>query len=267
MSHRIAPSTAASALLRRDMAVALSYPVPFLLEFAAAAFAVVTTWFVAKLVDPQDVPGGYFAFVTLGLALTALLAGAVGMLAGTVRDEQNRGTLEAMVATGVPPSSLAVGLSAYPMVASAASGLWYLLVALLMGARFEMSGLPVAVAAALLGGCSFAAIGIMGAALTIAIQRAAGIVGWIVAVLGLAAGELFPPELMPGWLQALAKLSPVTWVLVAVRDALLGGAGIDVGLAPLLVLAVMAIVLAAVAVSSLAQALRYAKARGTLGGY
>ena len=153
------------------------------------------------------------------------------------------------------------------MAASAASGLWYVLVALLMGAHFELSGLPVAVAAALLGGLSFAAIGIMGAALTIAIQRAAGIVGWIVAVLGMAAGELFPPELMPGWLQALAKLSPVTWVLVAVRDALLGGAGLDVAFPPLLVLALMALVLAWVAVSSLAHALRYAKVRGTLGGY
>jgi ABC-type multidrug transport system permease subunit len=83
----------------------------------------------------------------------------------------------------------------------------------------------------------------------------------------MAAGELFPPDLMPRWLQQLAKLSPVTWVLAAFRDALLGSAGIDVALPPLAVLAAMSIVSCAVAVVCLASALRYAKARGALGGY
>jgi ABC-2 type transport system permease protein len=256
-----------SALIRRDAAVALSYPIPFILEFASIAFAVLTVWFVAKLVPPGEVPGGYFSFVTLGLAVTALLAGTVGIIAGNVRDEQNRGTLEALISTGLPPSDLALGLSAYPLVASGVSGLWYLAFAMMMGAGFEIAGLPVAVAASVLGALAFAGIGIIGAALTIVIQRAAGVVGWTVAVLGMAAGELFPPDLMPVWLQQLAKLSPVTWVLVSVRAALVGGGGLDVALSPLTVLVLMAVALNVAAIASLAAALRFAKARGTLGGY
>jgi ABC-2 type transport system permease protein len=258
---------ALSALIRRDLAVAVSYPIPFVLEFASIGFAVVTVWFVAKLVDPAEVPGGYFSFVSLGLAVTALLAGTVGLLAGTIRDEQNRGTLEALVATGATPSTLAMGLSAYPMAASAVSAAAYMFFAAVMGADLELGGMPAGLLAAGLGGLSFAGIGVMSAALTIVIHRAAGIVGWIVAVLGMAAGELFPPDLMPGWLQQLAKFSPVTWLLAALRESLLGSAGIELSLEPLAVLGAMAVAFTVTSVASLGLALRYAKSKGTLGGY
>ena len=53
----------------------------------------------------------------------------------------------------------------------------------------------------------------------------------------LISGVFYPVEVMPGWMQAISRLSPATYALVAVREALLRGASIvDLGhvLLPLL---------------------------------
>jgi ABC-2 type transport system permease protein len=46
-------------------------------------------------------------------------------------------------------------------------------------------------------------------------------------VLLLISGVYYPVDVLPGWMQALAKLSPVTYALRGIRSALLDGAGMS----------------------------------------
>jgi ABC-2 type transport system permease protein len=39
-------------------------------------------------------------------------------------------------------------------------------------------------------------------------------------------GVYYPVEVLPGWMQAIAKISPATYALDGVRDAILDGKGL-----------------------------------------
>jgi ABC-2 type transport system permease protein len=77
-------------------------------------------------------------------------------------------------------------------------------------------------------------------------------------------GVYYPVDVMPGWMQAIATLSPATYALEGVRAAVLDGAGLgDLGgdLWPLAILGVVAI---PVGLAVFRAGERYAKRHGKL---
>ena len=258
---------AVRAFAIRDLRVALSYKIPFVLEIIGSAFAILTVWFVAKLIGTDLVPGGYFSFVVAGLVVSSFVDAGVSTLGGNLREGQLTGTLEATLSSGARPVALAAGMAVYPMVSAVFAAVVYAVMAALLGAEIAGANWALALAAISVGSISFAGLGLVGAAIVLVVRRAAGAVGWLVAVLALGAGEFFPPDLLPGWVRAIAALSPFTWCLRLVRDAMLRGAGWSEGWRPLAVLLAMAVIFAALGLLALAEALRHARRRGTLGQY
>ncbi len=251
----------------RDLRVALSYKIPFVLEIIGSAFAILTVWFVAKLVGTDLVPGGYFSFVVAGLVVSSFVDAGVSTLGGNLREGQLTGTLEATLSSGARPAALAAGMAVYPMVSAVFAAVVYAVMAGLLGAPISGANWTLALAAILVGSVSFAGLGLVGAAIVLVVRRAAGAVGWLVAVLALGAGEFFPPDLLPGWVRAAAALSPFTWCLRLVRDAMLHGQGWNEGLRAMVVLIAMAIAFTGLGLAALTAALRHARRRGTLGQY
>lgn len=267
VAHRSA-RRAVDAFFRRDLRVALSYRIPFLLEFAAIAFTVLMYLFVAKLVPAGTVPGGYFAFVLVGLTVATFLRAGVSVLGANVRGEQVQGTLEALLACGLPVSSIALGMSAYPMASAWVSAVIYLAVGALAGARsVPNANWPLALAAVLLGSVAFVGVGLAGATLVLVFRRAAAVTGWLVAIMALAGGEIFPPELLPGWLGALSVLSPFTQVLDLTRAALLEGADWPGSLRHLAVIGLEAAAYMVLGLWLLALGLRHGRRTGGLSQY
>jgi ABC-2 type transport system permease protein len=75
-------------------------------------------------------------------------------------------------------------------------------------------------------------------------------------------GVYYPVSVMPGWMQAIAKISPATYALRGDRAAIVNGAGLawaDVW--PLLVIAVLAI---PIGLATFKRGERYAKKHGKL---
>lgn len=261
-------SRALVAFFKRDLRIALSYRIPFLLEFAAIAFTVLMYLFVAELVPSGRVPGGYFSFVLVGLTVSSFLAAGVSVLGANVRSEQVQGTLEALISCGLPIGSLAMGMAAYPMVSAALNTVVYLVVGALAGARAAPgANWTLALAAIVLGSAAFVGVGLIGAALVLVFRRAAAATGWLVAVLALAGGQMFPPDLLPGWLAALSVLSPFTQVLALARAALLEGAGWSESLLELAVLGLQAVAYLALGLLALARGLGHARRTGGLAQY
>jgi len=266
--RRASVRDAFAAFLRRDLRVALSYKIPFILEIAAIAFTVLTYIFVSKLISPGRVPGGYFAFVLIGLTVSGFLGAGVYQLGSNLRQEQIQGTLEALLACGVPIGGLAGGMAAYPFVSALWSSVIYVVVGAIAGARAEPgANWLLALTALGVGAVSFVAIGLVGAALVLIFRRAAAATGWLVAVLSLAGGELFPTTLLPGWFRALADLSPYTQTLRLIRTALLEGGGWADGASALIILALMALGYGALGITALALGLRHGRRTGSLGQY
>jgi ABC-2 type transport system permease protein len=266
--RRASVRDAFAAFLRRDLRVAISYKIPFILEIAAIVFTVLTYIFVSKLISPGRVPGGYFAFVLIGLTVSGFLGAGVYQLGSNLRNEQIQGTLEALLASGVPIGGLAGGMAAYPFVSALWSAVIYVVVGALAGARAEPgANWLLALTALGIGAISFVAIGLVGAALVLIFRRAAAATGWLVAVLSLAGGELFPTALLPGWFRALANVSPYTQTLRLIRSAVLEAGGWADAASTLIVLAVMALGYGAIGIGALALGLRHARRTGSLGQY
>jgi ABC-2 type transport system permease protein len=211
------------AFLLRDVQVAWSYSFPFVLEVAAAGFTILTYSFVARLVPAGAVPKGYFSFVVAGLVGAAFLQAAVSVLAGNVRQEQVQGTLEVILSHGLPVPVLAAATATYPLLAAAVRAAVYVALAAAFGARAPGANWGLGVAAMAVGSVSFAGIGLVGAALVLVLRRALAATGWLISMLALAAGVLFPTRLLPGWVRSVAEVSPFTLTLRLARGAVLEG--------------------------------------------
>jgi ABC-2 type transport system permease protein len=256
------------SMLGRDLRVSRTYPLLLLAQSLGILVTVVTTWFVAKLVDPGTLASGdYFSFVVTALVVTAFLGAALPSLARNVREEQQRGTLEAIVALGVGPVAYSLGAAAGPLayvtpqivVLGVAGGA--------LGLELEDANWSLAIVALVVGTVSFVGVGLVGAAAVLAFRRAEALVGWLLVALAFLAGEFFPRSLLPGWLEWLGVLSPVTWCLQLVRGALLDGMSWEDAWGELGALGALAVVTCSLGGAALVAALRHARRRGTLALY
>jgi ABC-2 type transport system permease protein len=264
------PSTVrvALAFLAREYRISLTYRFLFLAQGLGVFFTVATTWFVAKIVDPSAFEsGGYFAFVIVALFVSTLLTAALPGLARNVREEQQRGTLEAILALGVSPVAFSLGAGAGPVLFAVPQVLLLGLLGALFGVELSGADWPVATAALLLGTVSFVGLGMVGSAAVLAFRRAEAVIGWLLVALTFAAGEFFPPELLPEWVRVVSLLSPVTWSLEIVRGALLEGWGWSRALGGLAALMAIAAASCAGGVLGLSAAITHSRRRGTLALY
>jgi ABC-2 type transport system permease protein len=87
---------------------------------------------------------------------------------------------------------------------------------------------------------------------------------FFIGISSVVGGMLFPVSILPGWLQVVAYLNPVTYALDAMRAALLDGASLVAVAKPLLILFLFAIVLLPTSIMAFSWALRRTKVTGTL---
>ena len=78
---------------------------------------------------------------------------------------------------------------------------------------------------------------------------------------------IFPVESLPGWLQPVSKLLPITYSLEAMRMALLQGAGLKELWRPIAALILFGAVLLPAGVLAFGLAIRRAKKTGSLVQY
>jgi ABC-2 type transport system permease protein len=257
----------AKAFSRRALAVTLSYRLPFAAELLTAVLVVAEFFFIGKIVPSSEVGGGYFAFVTVGLVVSAFLAAGVATIATTIRDEQSQGTLELVLASGLSAGQLAVGVATFPLIEACARSALYLGAALLLGLRLQGANIGVGFLGLAVGSSAFVGLGLVGVSLVLVFRRASAAVAWIVGIASFASGVLFPPRVLPEWLQQLARLSPVTVTLEVVRGGLLDGASLVSMLDELALLVMMSLACLGIGVASIHAGLRWARRSGTLAQY
>jgi ABC-2 type transport system permease protein len=256
------------SILERDLRIARTYPLVFLAQSIGIVVGVVTTWFVAKLVDPGTLSDtDYFSFVVTALLVTAFLGATLPGLARNVREEQQRGTLEAILGLGLGPVTYALGAAAGPLVFVLPQVLAVAAVGATLGLDLDGANVSLAAAALAVGTVSFVGIGLVGAAAVLAFRRAEALTGWLLVALAFLAGEYFPRALLPGWLEFLGAWSPLTWCLDLVRAALLEDVRWAEAWASFAALVGLAAGACVVGVIALTASLRYSLRRGELGQY
>jgi ABC-2 type transport system permease protein len=274
MSVFVAEARKVSAFMRRDLLVLLSYRAAFVGDLIAIGIQAAIFGFVAQLVDPSRLPtyGGaqasYFEFVMIGVIIATISGMLLQRVATAMRQEQMVGTLEALLvtptaATTVQAGSVAFDLVLIPVRLSAL----LLAVTLTFGLDFKLSGvLPAIVLMAAFVPFVWG-LGLVTAAAIVTFRRGGGVVGALMATLGLISGAFFPLALLPMWLQRLAEGNPVAIIMEGTREALIGGADWGSVASDVLILVPLAACALFAGIAAFRAALAREHRQGTLGLY
>ncbi len=260
------------AAFRRDVKIALTYRLAFVLRFLSTLFQVAVFYFISKLVtgSPPGLDqynGNYFAYALVGLAFWRLFGISLSGYAGAITEAQQMGTLEAQALLPTPLPVLIFGANLWPYLYAFGETLTYLLLGMLLGAPLAGANPLAALLIALLASLAISGLGLMGAAMILVFKRG-NAVSWVVeAAAGLLAGAYFPPELLPPPLQKLSWLLPHTYALTGLRGALLNGDSWSQLAPAMLALLAFVIVLLPAGVISLRWALGRAQIKGNLAQY
>jgi ABC-2 type transport system permease protein len=260
-----------AALFQRDLAVARSYRIAFVLQLLQALFGVAGFYFLSRFIESPQLEralpqgGGYFPFALVGIAFFDYLSVSLTTFDDGLQQARQNGTLENLLVTQTPLPVILMGSSLYPFV------LMSLRTAVYLGWGAALFGFPLrqanwlgallVLAASIL---AFLGLGILSASYLLVFKRGNPVNWAFVGLSTVLGGMLYPISVLPGWLQFLARLVPVTYALEGMRAALLGHATLGELWPPLAALLIFAVVLLPLSFVIFSWALRRTKITGTL---
>ncbi|MGI9647025.1 MAG: ABC transporter permease [Acidimicrobiia bacterium] len=224
MTQTVQLFTSTVKMLVRDKTaflMALIFPVVFVL-----AFAVFDVSFEADgAMDEVD----YFEYVLPALLAIGLMNFAMVGTAASVARYRELKILKRIVVTPLPPSMFITGqVGARLALAAVQTGI-IMIVGLLVGGTLGPSW-PLLFVISTLGNLIFLSLGFAIAGRAGSVDAANNMAGLATTPLMFLSGSFFPIESMPGWLQPIADLLPLTPLIDSMRAIALQGAVIgDIG--------------------------------------
>ncbi|MBA2280260.1 MAG: ABC transporter permease [Acidimicrobiia bacterium] len=261
------------AFVRRDFRLERSYRLSFLTQLGGAFTTLLSAGFLSRLVPADQVAlrpygGDYFTFVLIGTAALSYFSVALGSFSGSLGQEQEMGTLEALLVAPVDERVLLLCGAAWPCLFATGQLALYLAVGgALFGGDVPLHHLGLAAALLVLTLVAFSAVGLAGAAVIVVTKRAGLLLTFVASAFALLGGVLYPISILPGPLQVVAELLPMSHGLDGVRRSLapdpdLGAVAVDAA-----VLAAFSIVCIPAALEGFRWAVRRARRAGSLSHY
>jgi ABC-2 type transport system permease protein len=241
-------------------------------DLAFFVWTVANTLTIVFIAEGVEAAGGE---IDVERTTTVLLIGAViwaylgiifEILTETVAWERWEGTIEY---TFMAPLARPVHLAGMGLFAIAYALVRAVLLFGVVAAFFELEMPQADFVAALVvlgvASVSFVGIGMMTAVLPLISPEKGTQLGFIAqGILLVVSGVYYPVDVLPGWMQAIATISPATYALDGIRDAILEGDGVTAmwdELWPLLVIGVVSVPLG---LEVFRRGERYAKRHGKL---
>ena len=255
------------AFLVRDATHTVSYRLEFALTLVHMVFYISGLYFLSTIIgsnETLDPYGGYLPFAAIGLAVSSYFQTGFDSFAKAIQREQMQGTLEALLMAPLRLPVIVVAASSWRFIWKAVTSLVYVVAAVVLY-DVEILGDPfLAIAFLLLTTLVFSSLGVISASFVMVFKRGDPVgmmIGGLSTVLG---GVFYPVSAMPGWLQDVAYLLPITHALEAIRAVLLQGVTFGEVLPQLLILLAFAAVLIPLGLICFHYALRRALREGTL---
>ena len=171
-----------------------------------------------------DIP--YFTlYLLLGTLVWHFLSGIFNAVSEVIAWERWEGTIEYTLMAPVHRWVHLIGQTSYAL-------LWSLITTIIIGTvtalffEIDLSGanLPGALLVLLVGSISLTGVGIVASILPLMYpERGAQMTHIIQASFLLVSGVYYPVSVLPEWMQVLARLSPVTYVLDGIRGSIMDG--------------------------------------------
>jgi ABC-2 type transport system permease protein len=208
----------------------------------------------------------FVLYLLIGTTMWSYLSAVFDVVAETIAWERWEGTIEYTLMAPVPRSLHLIGTCCYAVTYSIVrAALIFAVVSLLFNVNLANANIATALIVIAVGSISVIGLAIVAAVLPLLFtERGAQMTFVIHSSLLLISGVYAPVDVLPGWLQILAPLSPMTYVLRSVRAGLLDGAPPSAVAPDLLMLAVMGAVLIPGGLMVFRAAERHARRTGRL---
>ena len=230
----IAELNKATAFIKKDMKISVSYKLQFVFQFLQVFFGIAVIYFIGKMLGQgggasllSQYGGDYFSFALVGLAINSYLRAGLVTITNDIRQIMNQGTLEAMCATPTNYSWLLLCSSLWQFIFETIRVVCYFGIAIfIFGMRLDGANWAGALLSLALTAPVFLMLGMISCSILVVVKKGDP-VNWVFSSLGaLLAGTMFPVSVFPGWLQKVSVCLPLTHSLQAVRRTLLAGVGI-----------------------------------------
>ena len=165
----------------------------------------------------------YRAYLAPGVMAQAALFVAI-FFGLAVIWERDVGQLQRLLATAIPRLAIVLGKATGAGVRAFTQAVVLLavLAATGIGIRWDAFDIAGALVLLVVGTGGFACLSMMLAALVRTRERFMGIGQMVMMPLFFASSALYPLSIMPGWLQAVARVNPLTYEVHGMRQLLLG---------------------------------------------
>ncbi len=205
-------------------------------------------------------------FLLIGTLVWAYLSAVLDDIGLVVGWERWEGTIEHTLMAPVRRSLHLLGMCVFAVVHGAARTLLIFAIALLFfDVDFSNVDWLGAGAVLVVGSVSVAALAVLSGVLPLLYpERGTQMTMMVQASLLLVSGVYYEVEVLPGWLQAFAFLSPATYILDGIRAAMIDGDGVASLGGTLGALALFGVALAPVSLAVFSWAEGYAKRTGKL---
>jgi ABC-2 type transport system permease protein len=261
----------ANAFFKKNLLTETSYRFSFLFNIFGVFLSVLGYFFIDKLfgsrmVEHLEMFGvDYFSYVLLGMAFFSYVGVGMGAIPLQIHQEQTQGTLEAILLTPVKLSTLLFSLASWNLVIATLDMIIYIALGLFFF-KIDFSRInPVSSFVTLiLTIASFSGLGILSASFVMVFKRG-NPVSWIINGLeGLMGGVYFPVSVLPGWLQSLANLLPITHAIRAMELAVFQGYSLRLLAKELFLLFIFSLLLIPAGLIAFQHATKKARSQGTL---
>ena len=259
-----------AAIFVRDARLAATYKLQFALNWVSIAAGVVGLAFMAQLVSGAGSRHmgslTYFEYAVINIAFLTLELGTLDGCEKVVRNDQVYGTLPAILSTPTSLSVLAIGSTVWSFAFALVQITCYIGFGALFGLHLNHIDPLTLTAFILLSVAATIPLGVLSTAMVVVFKQGAPVKFILSNLATIFAGVLFPVALLPGWMQHISWLLPMTHVLNGVRGAFtgvpIGHLGYDA-----LWLAVMSVALFPLALLTFRAAVARAKFDGSLSHY
>lgn len=262
------------ALAKRSIQIMVSYRLAFVSSFVSPLLWVFMFGMFGRVFQGIEIPalaaygGDYVAYILLGTIFWQFVSIGLDTTASEIQSEAEIGTIEAIFMT---PTNVAVvfpGVSLVSLVLTA----FFTIITVAFGVslfHFNIGGGNYLLAAliVLLTYLSTLGIGMIIAGLTILYKNIGAVVGMFITVMMFLSGVYFPVSVLPGFLQKVAAVIPLTYSLHGIRMALLQDASIAMVATPIAILGALSVITIGWGYFLFKIAINRARREGTLGYY
>jgi ABC-2 type transport system permease protein len=238
--------------------------------FVYSVVNALTILFIAaatERITGQSVDTRFFVlYLLIGTTMWSYLSAVFDVVAETIAWERWEGTIEYTLMAPVPRFLHLLGTCCYAVTyAVARAVLIFAVVAMMFQVDLHTANPLTALVVIGVGSVSVIGLAMVAAVLPLLFtERGAQMTFVIHSSLLLISGVYAPVDVLPAWLQVLSPLSPMTYVLRAVRAGLLEGASTGAVVGDLGILALMGAVLVPGGLLVFRSAERYARRTGRL---